>query len=272
MVNVILFGYGNMGSSLSKGWGDMKDKFNFYIIEKNNVLKAKAIENNFLCFSHIDDCNFKGITLDIIVLAVKPQQMEETVKQIKTKLNRETLFISIAAGLSFDWFCLNLDNQIKIIRAMPNTPAAVGRGITGMWRSDNVSKNEFEYAQQLLKSIGKTLTVSSEDMINVVTAISGSGPAYIFYFVEVLSELGQTLGLETKNAELLAVETLVGSAKLLDLSDENSSILRKKVTSPGGTTEAAMEILMKKNNGLKYLLTNTLKHAIKKAEQLDLNN
>ena len=274
MKNVILFGYGKMGSSIAKGWKSSNIDFNFFIIETDISLKNKAVSDGFNSFHDIKQLliikNIKS--LDIIFLAVKPQQMSLVIKQIQEFDNQNTLFISIAAGLSFGWFQKNLYKNIKIIRAMPNTPASVRRGVTGYCKSNNVTELEKSEAHKLLSSIGKAIFLNSESLIDVVTSISGSGPAYIFYLVEVLTEIGITEGLNEKDAKLIALETLIGSAKLLDITNIDPKILRNNVTSPGGTTEAALEILTSSESGLLPLLKSTIKFAKKRAEDLNSNN
>tara|TARA_B110000881_G_scaffold39098_1_gene31619 strand:+ start:116 stop:940 length:825 start_codon:yes stop_codon:yes gene_type:complete len=274
MKNVILFGYGKMGSSIAKGWKSTNIDFNFFIIETDISLKNKAVSDGFNSFHDIKQLlSIKNIkSLDIIFLAVKPQQMSLVIKQIQEFDNQNTLFISIAAGLSFGWFQKNLYKNIKIIRAMPNTPASVRRGVTGYCKSNNVTELEKNEAHKLLSSIGKAIFLNSESLIDVVTSISGSGPAYIFYLVEVLTEIGITEGLDEKDAKLIALETLIGSAKLLDITNIDPKILRNNVTSPGGTTEAALEILTSSKSGLLPLLKSTIKFAKKRAEDLNSNN
>ena len=274
MKNVILFGYGKMGSSIAKGWKSTNIDFNFFIIETDISLKNKSVSDGFNSFHDIKQLlSIKNIkSLDIIFLAVKPQQMSLVIKQIQEFDNQNTLFISIAAGLSFGWFQKNLYKNIKIIRAMPNTPASVRRGVTGYCKSNNVTELEKNEAHKLLSSIGKAIFLNSESLIDVVTSISGSGPAYIFYLVEVLTEIGITEGLDEKDAKLIALETLIGSAKLLDITNIDPKILRNNVTSPGGTTEAALEILTSSKSGLLPLLKSTIKFAKKRAEDLNSNN
>ncbi len=274
MKNVILFGYGKMGSSIAKGWKLSDIDFNIFIIETNIHFKNQAVNDGFDSFNDIKQLlSVKNIkNLDIIFLAVKPQQMILLIKQIQQFDIQNTVFLSIAAGLSFEWFEKNLYKNIKIIRAMPNTPASVRRGVTGYCKSNNVTELEKIEAHKLLSSFGKAIFLNSESLIDVVTAISGSGPAYIFYLVEVLSEIGISEGLNEEDAKLIALETLIGSAKLLDITDIDPKILRNNVTSPGGTTEAALEILASSKFGLLPLLKSTITFAKKRAEDLNSNN
>ena len=274
MKNVILFGYGKMGSSIAKGWKSSEIDFNIFIIETDINFKNQALNDGFDSFNDIKQLlSVKNIkNLDIIFLAVKPQQMILVIKQIQEFDTQNTLFLSIAAGLSFEWFQKNLYKNIKIIRAMPNTPASVRRGVTGYCKSNNVTELEKIEAHKLLSSIGKAIFLNSESLIDVVTAISGSGPAYIFYLVEVLTEIGICEGLNEEDAKIIALETLIGSAKLLDITNIDPKTLRNNVTSPGGTTEAALEILTSSKFGLLPLLKSTITFAKKRAEDLNSNN
>ena len=208
-------------------------------------------------------------TIDIIFLAVKPQQMSEAIK-VFSRLNfAKILFISIAAGLSFDWFQSNLKKDIKLVRAMPNLPASLGFGVTGYCKTDNVDKIELLDVQDLLSAFGKAVYLETESFIDVVTAISGSGPAYVFYFVEALSEIGINQGLSRQDAKTLAVETIIGSARLLEMSNIDPKILKENVSSRGGTTEAGLEILESKDYGLYDLLSRTVNAAKNRALYLN---
>ena len=273
MKNVVLFGFGKMGSSILKGWMLKSLNFNFFVVEKESSLRSTAINVGVKSYKNFEQL-LKFVdeeTIDIIFLAVKPQQMSEAIK-VFSRLNfSKTLFISIAAGLSFDWFQSNLKKDIKLVRAMPNLPASVGFGVTGYSKTNNVDKIELLDVQDLLSAFGKAVYLESESFIDVVTAISGSGPAYVFYFAEVLSEIGLNQGLSKKNAKALAIETIIGSAKLLEMSNINPKILKENVTSPGGTTEAGLEILASEDYGLYNLLDKTVSAAKKRAKDLNSN-
>jgi len=273
MKNVVLFGFGKMGSSILKGWMLKSLNFNFFVVEKESSLRSIAVNDGIKSYENFEQL-LKFVdeeTLDIIFLAVKPQQMSEAIK-VFSRLNfSKILFISIAAGLSFDWFQSNLKKDIKLVRAMPNLPASVGFGVTGYCKTNNVDKIELLDVQDLLSAFGKAVYLESESFIDVVTAISGSGPAYVFYFAEVLSEIGLNQGLSKKNAKALAIETIIGSAKLLEMSNINPKILKENVTSPGGTTEAGLEILASEDYGLYNLLDKTVSAAKKRAKDLNSN-
>ena len=271
MKNVVLVGYGKMGSSIAKGWMLKSLNFNFFVIEKESSLRSIAVSDGIKSYESVEEL-LKFVdkeTLDIIFLAVKPQQMSKTIKVFSRIDFSNTLFISIAAGLSFDWFQSTLDKEIKIVRAMPNLPASVGFGLTGYCQTNNVNEIETQDTQELLSAFGKAVYLGSEALIDVVTAISGSGPAYVFYFAEALSEIGVNQGLSRNDAKTLALETIIGSARLLEISNIDPKILKENVTSPGGTTEAGLEILESKDYGLYDLLIRTVNAAKNRALYLN---
>ena len=271
MKKVVLFGYGKMGSAIAKGWKLKNLNFNFFVVEKEISLRKIASNDGIKTYENFEQLlKFVDLkTLSIIFLAVKPQQMNETVKVFSTIDFSNTLFISIAAGLSFDWVQSNLKKNIKLVRAMPNLPASVGFGVTGFCRTNNVSKIDLQDVKELLKAFGKAVYLENETFIDIVTAISGSGPAYVFYFVEVLTNIGTNLGLSRRDSKVLAIETLIGSARLLEMSNIEPKVLKENVTSPGGTTEAGLEILASSDNGLSNLLEKTIVAAKKRASDLN---
>ena len=271
MKNVFLFGYGKMGSSIARGWNLKELNFNFFIIEKELSLRKIATKDGFNVFESIEHFNNKKNykSFDIIFLAVKPQQMEDALQNFSMFDISESIFISIAAGLSFSWYRSQIHKNIKIVRAMPNLPASIGFGVTGFCKSNNLSEEEDKEVLALLSAFSKTIYLNNECMIDDVTAISGSGPGYIFYLVEVLTQIGIEQGLPIKDAKTLAKETLIGSAKLIEKSNVDPKTLKEDVTSPGGTTEAGLQVLESKENGLYPLLKSTIKNAIKRAKRLN---
>ena len=271
MKNIILFGYGKMGSSIAKGWMLKKLNFNFFVIEKVSSLRKVASDDGFKAFENINKLNelVEIKSGDIFFLAVKPQQMKETIDSFLKFNFNDILFISIAAGLSLSWFQSQIGRNIKMVRTMPNLPASIGFGITAYSKTNNLSENDVENTNDLLRAFGKVIYLSSEDLMDVVTAISGSGPAYIFYLVEVLSKIGKENGLQEQDARTLALETLIGSSRLLEVSNIDPEKLKKNVTSPGGTTEAGLEILESMEIGLYPLLNSTIKNAKKRALALN---
>ena len=271
MKNIILFGYGKMGSSIAKGWMLKKLNFNFFVIEKVSSLRKVASDDGFKAFENINKLNelVEIKSGDIFFLAVKPQQMKETIDSFLKFNTNNILLISIAAGLSLSWFQSQIGRNIKMVRTMPNLPASIGFGITAYSKTNNLSENDVENTNDLLRAFGKVIYLSSEDLMDVVTAISGSGPAYIFYLVEVLSKIGKENGLQEQDARTLALETLIGSSRLLEVSNIDAEKLKKNVTSPGGTTEAGLEILESMEIGLYPLLNSTIQNAKKRALALN---
>ncbi len=183
-----------------------------------------------------------ALECDILVLSVKPQQMREALAPLAGRLHRQ-LVISIAAGTRLVDISRWLGGHGKLVRTMPNTPALIGAGITGLYADPSVDAEERQRAEKVLGAVGKTLWIAEEAMMDAVTAVSGSGPAYVFYFIESLRDAALSLGFSEEQARLLAIETAVGAAALAAASREDVSVLRQRVTSRGGTTEAALNSL-----------------------------
>ena len=179
---------------------------------------------------------------DCIVLAVKPQQVREAAQALKPRLASQ-LVITIAAGIRVKDLARWLGGYAVIVRAMPNTPALAAAGISGLYATRGVSAAGRASAEKILGAVGSTLWVESEDDLDAVTAVSGSGPAYVFYFIEALEQAAQELGLSAAAARRLALETFAGSVKLAAQAGEPPSTLRERVTSKGGTTERALKAL-----------------------------
>lgn len=176
---------------------------------------------------------------DVVVVAVKPQVMKSTCEALKPFVGKQ-LFISVAAGVKTLTICRWLGDYQHVVRAMPNTPALVGAGITGLFAAPAVSKVERILAEETLGAVGMTVWVHDDDSIDAVTAISGSGPAYVFYFIEALQRAAQKLGLTEEQSKTLALATFSGATRLALSSDQSVESLRESVTSKGGTTAAAL--------------------------------
>lgn len=185
-----------------------------------------------------DDATFAA---DTLVLAVKPQDMRKAAAPLAGRLG-QSLVVSIAAGIRLEDLSRWLGGYARLVRVMPNTPALVGAGIAGLYARPEVSKEERARAQAVLAAVGKTVWVEDEALIDPVTAVSGSGPAYVFYFIEALERSGIELGLQPAAARALAIQTFVGAARLAAESSEPPAVLRERVTSKGGTTEAALKV------------------------------
>ncbi len=260
---ILLVGCGKMGSALLEGWlGCGIAPADIYVVEPGAVENLQKLKVNIYP-------DHKGLPadLDICLFAVKPQNFDEVVANYKFIDATKCIFISIAAGKTIDKMQSLLGTGAKIIRAMPNLPATVSAGVTAIFCNKNVSASEKGRVTELLKCVGDVVEVSAEDQMDVVTAISGSGPAYIFHLIESLSEIGKRSGLDEKVALTLAKNTVYGSGKLAMQSAKGPEQLRIDVTSKGGTTEAALKPLMD-DKKLENLLQTAIKAAIARAKEL----
>ncbi|MDP1525411.1 MAG: pyrroline-5-carboxylate reductase [Rhodocyclaceae bacterium] len=238
-MKITFIGGGNMATALIGGL--KKQGFSMaglQVVEPFDEARERLTDTfGVRCTPAIDAA---ALNCDVIVLAVKPQLMKEAIAPAAGKLAQQ-LVISIAAGLRLADMGRWLGGHARLIRAMPNTPALVGAGITGLYADPSVDLEGRETAEKILSAVGKTLWIEDESLMDAVTAVSGSGPAYVFYFIEALQSAGASLGLPEEAARLLAIETFVGAAQLAANSDENVSELRARVTSKGGTTAAALD-------------------------------
>ena len=241
---LVLVGAGKMGSALLQGWlakgllpslVDVRDPAPSPDIE---ALTARGLSLN----APVEEIAVKGPAL--VLLAVKPQSMAVVLPELSLLVSPHTVFLSIAAGTALHRLQDLLGPQAHVIRAMPNTPASIGRGITVACANSLVTAEQKAMADELLAAVGEVGWVESEALIDAVTAVSGSGPAYVFYMVECLAAAGEALGLEASLAMKLARETVSGAGEMLNRTDEPASSLRANVTSPGGTTAAALDVLM----------------------------
>ena len=264
---ILLVGCGKMGSALLSGWLDQKiGGPNICVIEPQKSNLDTFLSHGVTLYNKLDDLELH-YEPDLVLFAVKPQMMDEIIPAYKCFSGKST-FISIAAGKSITYFETKLGKHNAIIRAMPNTPAAVRRGITVACGNISVKKQVQETCIALLTAVGEVRWLDDENLIDAVTAISGSGPAYVFLLTETMLLAGMEAGLDRKLATELAVKTVAGSGEVLRQSSENISILRENVTSPGGTTEAALSVLMGKN-GMQKLISKAVNKAIKRSKALD---
>lgn len=186
------------------------------------------------------DASPEALACDVLVLAVKPQQMHAALAGLPAGTNRP-LIVSIAAGLTVESLAGWMGGDRRIVRAMPNTPALIGAGMTGLYADPVVSAADRQHAEAILGAVGETVWVESEALIDSVTAISGSGPAYVFLFLEAMQEAGQALGLSPEATHKLAIQTVLGAGQLARQSTDPVDVLRQRVTSKGGTTAAALD-------------------------------
>ncbi|MEL7232017.1 MAG: pyrroline-5-carboxylate reductase [Pseudomonadota bacterium] len=262
----LIIGAGNMGGALLSGW--LKAKLitprNLAILDPTPGTEAVfAIERGARHLTSPEDI---PKSVDIVLLAVKPQSLSSTARDVSANLPPGTLLISIIAGVSLARLQA-LFPSARIIRAMPNTPASIGRGVSAYVASTDLDEDMIERAEALLKVCGTVVRVDSDEKINAVTAISGSGPAYLFYLAETLEAAGRSLGLDADTSAILAQETIIGASALMDASERSPSELRTAVTSPGGTTQAALDVLMSEN-GLGPLMRQTTRAAMDRSRDL----
>jgi pyrroline-5-carboxylate reductase len=199
------------------------------------------------------------------VLAVKPQQMREAVAPLKAHLDQQ-LIVSIAAGIRLTDLSRWLGGHARLVRCMPNTPALIGAGITALYAGSSVDSVGRAAAERVLAAVGRAVWVEDEALIDPVTAISGSGPAYVFYFLEAMQEAGRELGLPEATTRELALETFIGAARLAAQSPETFATLRERVTSKGGTTAAALQVM--NQNDMKASFIKALKAASNRGREL----
>ena len=258
-INIGFIGGGNMASAIISGLtaNHFAGK-NIYVIEpdadKSAALAARFGVNTAENTDKISTC-------DVVVLAVKPQQLKAICQSLT--LCAPQLVISIAAGIRATDMARWLGGHQAIIRVMPNTPAQIQAGVSALFAMQNVSETQRNIAENIMAAVGKTLWVEDEKAMDAVTAISGSGPAYVFYMIEALEEAGVKLGLSPENARILALETFAGASKLASQSETDVKTLRAQVTSKGGTTEQG--ILVMESANIKEILYQTAKAAQEKS-------
>jgi pyrroline-5-carboxylate reductase len=263
--SLVLVGAGKMGGSMLEGWLAVGMK-------PDGVTVVDPRPSDQM----VRFCEERGIALnpahpsapDVLVLAIKPQMLDQAAPGLNGLVGPHTLIVSILAGKTMGDLRSRLPGATAIVRAMPNLPASIGRGATGAAASPEVTDAQRAMADALLRSNGIVEWLDSEDLIDAVTALSGSGPAYVFHLVECLAEAGAAAGLPAELAERLARATVTGAGELLFQSDLPPATLRQNVTSPGGTTAAALEVLMAEERGLKALMREAVAAAKRRAGEL----
>lgn len=264
MSKIGFIGTGNMASAIIKG-----------IIDKN-VFPASDV---YIC--DIDDAKTQSLqqqlsvnvvigaaeltkSVDIVVLSVKPQIMPVVLESLKESVDSNTVFVSIAAGVTVEKITACLGDA-PVIRVMPNTPALVGQGMAGLYANEK-AKTYLPQVKAIFSAVGKAIVVEDESLIDAITAVSGSGPAYYFLMMEKMIDAAVALGIDVKDATTLVLQTAAGAAKLASQSQDSPATLRQKVTSPGGTTQAAIEVLEKADFG--DAIINAIKQADARSKEL----
>lgn len=260
-VKVVLAGCGNMGYAMLSGWlksGKLRPDETF-VIEPNAKLRSRAKALGSEVGSDAGEIP-TGAVPTLIVLAVKPQVIRDVTAGYRRFGDGRTTFLSIAAGTAMATFEEILGERAAIIRCMPNTPASIGKGMMVTFANERVSDETLAFVADLLSASGEVASINDESLMDAVTAVSGSGPAYIFHFIECLTAAAESAGLPTETAKLLAMQTVYGAASLAAESREEPGVLRQQVTSPNGTTAAALAVLMGEDR-LKQLVTEAVEAA-----------
>lgn len=259
---LVLLGCGKMGSAMLAGWleGGLPAS-SVWVCDPNPSSWLKGLD---------------GLNLNtdlpaspaIVLIAVKPQMMAEALPTLAAMGNGDTVFLSVAAGVTLDSYETMLGAKTPIIRAMPNTPAAVGKGVTAIIGNDQAAPAHLDMAQSLLEAVGQVVRLETEAQMGAVTAISGCGPAYVFHLIEAMSDAGTRAGLAPDLALALARATVAGAGALAEGTDETPTQLRINVTSPGGVTAEALRVLMNDNDGFTPLMERAVAAAMKRNAEL----
>ena len=261
---LLLVGGGKMGMALMQGWLGAG-------LTPSQILVQEPAPSEELSAAGIglnpDADTLSAQAPDIMILAVKPQMIEAVLPPLAEVLPAGSMVLSLMAGVPVGTMQNLLGDKLAYVRTMPNTPASIGKGMTGLFAADNVQDAQKASAAALLASVGQTVWLDNEAMIDAVTAISGSGPAYVFHLVEALQAGAMGLGLSEEMSARLAAQTIIGAAAMLEAEDAQAAQLRRNVTSPGGTTEAALDVLMSEG-GLSDLMRRATQAAAQRAQEL----
>jgi pyrroline-5-carboxylate reductase len=263
---LVLVGAGKMGGAMLEGWlKSGVDPKKIVVLEPfaSDEMKALLSKHKVLLNAAVSIIR----DAEVVLIAVKPQMMEEVLPTITGLAASKPLILSVAAGKTIASFERHFGKSAAVIRTIPNTPAAIGRGITAMSANANVSAKQLQLATDLLTAIGEVVTVDREELIDCVTAVSGAGPAYIFYVTECLAAAAEKIGLPPALAMQLARATVAGSGELMRVTGTEAATLRQNVTSPKGATHAALQILMAEN-GLQPLFEKAVKAAADRSREL----
>ena len=264
---ILLVGFGNMGQALVRGWLDSgRTAASVRVVEP--VAGARAVARGLGVAASETVAGALGDSrADVIVLAVKPNQIASALGECSTAVGATTVWLSIAAGKTISALTAALGATAAVVRAMPNTPAAIGKGMTALVANAAVTVEQRALCTDLMGAVGAVAWLDDERHMDAVTAVSGSGPAYVFLLIECLERAAVDLGLAPALARQLALATVSGSAAYAAVADAGPAELRRRVTSPNGTTQAALEVLMA-NDGLSGLMTRAVRAAAERSREL----
>lgn len=265
-ISILLVGCGKMGLSMLRSWLELPFLKSICIIDPSQPPQDILTDKRILYFSDIP--HHPSERFDLIVVAIKPQNFDEVCSKLALINLSKSPVLSIVAGKNIDSYKSIFGQDCPIIRTMPNTPASIGKGMTVAVTSKDVSTSQKTLALSLMSVTGRFVWLEDEFLMDAVTALSGSGPAYVFLLIEILARAGEHLGLTKDFSMLLARQTIIGSAALAEKNADTAvDILRKNVTSPGGTTEAALAVLQQQN-ALQLLFDQALEAAVKRGQEL----
>lgn len=266
MRKLVMVGAGSMAEALISGItaSGLVEKQNIWVTNRSDEARLERLHKEYSVTVTYDLTDlFKDA--DAVILAMKPKDAEAGIQGISSYLSEQTLLISVLAGLSIQTIETVAGKKLSVVRAMPNTSAAIGKSATGLACNERVGLKQAEMARKLFETVGLAAFVE-ETQLDAVTGLSGSGPAYIYYLVEAMEESAREIGLEGQLAKELIVQTLLGAAEMLTKSEKPSRQLRHEVTSPGGTTEAGIKVL--ENHDVHKALVNCIKEATAQSRKM----
>jgi len=265
---VLLIGFGNMGQALARGWlAAGRPPATIRVVDTAPAALAAAASLDLAASPAVAEVD-TAFRAAVVVLAVKPNQLAAVLDQCRARGTRGVVHLSIAAGKTLDRLSAGLGADAAVVRAMPNTPAAIGKGVTALVANAAVTPAQRALCGELLAAVGSVAWLDDERHMDAVTAVSGSGPAYVFLLVECLERAALDLGLAPGLASELALATVAGAAAYAERADVAPGELRKRVTSPNGTTQAALDVLMAERGGLGELLKRATEAAARRSREL----
>ena len=258
-----------MGSSIIDGIlsNQVMKKTDIFIIEPNLKKRRSLNKKGLSVYSNISELEIKKLGIKALLIAVKPQIVREVAYEIKDYINTSQIIISIVAGKKIKFYKDIFGKKFSIIRVMPNTPASYGKGVTAIYPCENTNNSNLTNTKKIFSAVGNVVELKKENKMDIVTAISGSGPAYVFLLIEYLVKTAVKNGLDKKTATILVKETLLGASYMASISSKSAEILKKDVTSPGGVTEAALEEFNRNSIFLKTI-DRAISAAVKKSIKL----
>lgn len=266
MEKLAIIGAGSMAEALISGIVEKQllSSRKIWVTNRNDAQKLARLSHQYgINATHDLETLFNGA--DMVILAMKPKDAASAINQIKEHLNESMLIVSVLAGVSIETIEHLAQTHLAVVRAMPNTSATIGKSATALAINDRVDPLQLELAKRLFETVG-LITIVEESQLDAVTGLSGSGPAYIYYLVEAMEKSAVEIGLEKQMAKKLIIQTLLGAAEMLTVSEKPSEQLRRDVTSPGGTTEAGIRVL--EEHGVQEAFISCIQEATAQSKKL----